>query len=235
MITQPKKSKKLSFEDIRIKYLGHSGFVITKGKYNIVIDPFLTNAPMARRKPGDVKADDILLTHGHHDHLGDAIEIAQNNKAKITAVFELAQYCATFGVETLGVPIGVEQLYDWGTAHFRPAIHSGLLPNGASFGPAASILLDFGYLKIYHLGDTALHADFKTVNEVYHPDIALIPIGGRVNMDINEAITGAQWLGVKTVIPIHYDLYTQGKVNPLEFKQKIEATTNIECVIMEAS
>src|SRR5574344_1961773 len=135
-------TKKLDFEDIRIRYLGHSGFVVSKGKYDIVIDPFLTNAPQATRKPIDIKASDILLTHGHSDHLGDAIEIAKNNDAPITAVFELAKWCEENGAKTIGVPIGVIQEYDWGTAHFRSAMHSGLLPNGCTFGPSASILLD---------------------------------------------------------------------------------------------
>ena len=122
---------------------------------------------------------------------------------------------------------------DWGKAIFRPALHSGLLPNGQSFGPAAGIILDFGDCKIYHMGDTAINPDIKFCGEFYKPDVALIPIGGRVNLDIDQAIEAAQWLKVKTVIPTHYDLFTQGEVNPKVFKQKIEEQTNIYCIIME--
>lgn len=84
--------------------MGHSGFIIAKGEYSIVLDPFLTGAPMAVMKPSDIKASDILLTHGHQDHLGDAVEISKNNQAKITAVMELAEYCTEQGAETIRVP-----------------------------------------------------------------------------------------------------------------------------------
>ena len=96
----------LEYKGVKIRYLGHSGFIIAKGEYSIVLDPFLTGAPMAVMKPSDIKASDILLTHGHQDHLGDAVEISKNNQAKITAVMELAEYCTEQGAETIRVPIG---------------------------------------------------------------------------------------------------------------------------------
>ena len=115
---------------------------------------------------------------------------------------------------------------------FRYAMHSGFLPDGRPFGQAASILLNIGGVKIYDLGDTALQQDFKLVGEIYKPDIAFIPIGGRANMNINEALVAARWLGAGIVVPIHYDLYTEGSVDPFEFKSKLESTTNIQCMVM---
>ena len=178
----------LEYKGVKIRYLGHSGFIIAKGEYSIVLDPFLTGAPMAVMKPSDIKASDILLTHGHQDHLGDAVEISKNNQAKITAVMELAEYCTEQGAETIRVPIGGTWQYPWGSAQFRYAMHSGFLPDGRPFGQAASILLNIGGVKIYDLGDTALQQDFKLVGEIYKPDIAFVPIGGRANMNINEAL-----------------------------------------------
>ncbi len=222
----------LQYEDLRISFLGHSGFVLNKGESSVVIDPFLTNAPMATQKPESIKATDILLTHGHADHLGDAVAISKANKAPITAVMELAEYCAEQGAEIIRLPIGGTWKYPWGTAQFRYAMHSGFLPNGKPFGQAASIFLNFGKVKVYALGDTALQQDFKLVGEVYKPDIAFIPIGGRANMNIDEAVIAAGWLNPKIVVPIHYDLFTEGKVDPLDFKTKLESATNIQCKIM---
>ena len=94
------------------------------------------------------------------------------------------------------------------------------------------LILNFGKVKVYALGDTALQQDFKLVGEVYKPDIAFIPIGGRANMNIDEAIIAAGWLNPQIVVPIHYDLFTEGKVDPLNFKTKLESATNIQCKIM---
>ena len=118
-------TSKVSFGDINLYFLGHSGFIIQKSHHNIVIDPFLRGAPCAGCNPEDINATDILITHGHPDHLGDAVEIAQNTKTKITAIWEVAQWCETQGATTVAVPIGCEQLFDWGKAIFRPALHSG--------------------------------------------------------------------------------------------------------------
>lgn len=222
----------LEVEDVKIQYLGHSGFIIAKNEHKIVLDPFLIGAPMAVKKPEEISANDIILTHGHADHLGDAIEIAKNNRAKISAVMELAEYCMEQGAETIRLPIGGTWQYPWGSAQFRYAMHSGFLPNGKSFGQAASIFINLGNVKIYDLGDTALQNDFKLIGEIYRPDIAFIPIGGRANMNINEALIAARWLNPKIVVPIHYDLYTEGSVDPYQFKSKLENTTDIRCMVM---
>ena len=227
-------TKVLNRGGVNIIFLGHSGFIFEKGGHKIAIDPFLTNAPMATKTPDEIIVNDILITHGHPDHVGDSISIARKNDVTITTTFEVARYLQNNGAKAFGVPIGVEQLFPWGKAVFRPAVHSGLLPDNTPFDISAGIIFDFGSIRIYHLGDTAINLDFKLVKEIYQPDMALIPIGGRVNMDIPQAALAAEWLGVKTVVPIHYDLFTQGPVNPLDFKKFIDNKNNgIECIVME--
>lgn len=223
----------ITIKDIDITYLGHSGFVVSGKDFAFAIDPFLTGAPMAVKKPEDIKVGDIFLTHGHADHIGDAIQIAQQNDAVITAGFETAEYCRILGAKTSGIPVGGTLQYPFGSAHFRYAMHSGLLPDGKPFGQAASILFRLNGLTLYALGDTALHQDFKLVGSLYRPDIAFIPIGGRANMNIDEALIAAQWLGAPTVVPIHYDLYTQGNVDPLDFKKRLEENSDTRCLILK--
>lgn len=226
--------KILNRDGVNIIFLGHSGFIFEKDGHRIAVDPFLTNAPMATKSANDIIVDDILITHGHPDHIGDSIEIAKRCDIIITSTFEVTRYCQMQEAKVFGVPIGVEQLFCWGKAIFRPAVHSGLLPDNTPFDIAAGIIFDFGNIKIYHMGDTAINQDFKLVKEIYQPDIALMPIGGRVNMNIQQAVTAAEWLGVKTVVPMHYDLFTQGPVDPLDFKKAIDRQNNgIECIIME--
>ncbi|OPZ77019.1 MAG: metal-dependent hydrolase [Alphaproteobacteria bacterium ADurb.Bin438] len=219
-------------KDIEIKYLSHSGFLITKGEHKILIDPYLSENPLAKIKPQDIKATDILLTHGHFDHVGDAIEIAKQNDCNITTVFELASWCERQGAKANGMPVGGKFKFPWGIIHLRQAMHASITSDGVSVGFPASILIDFGDVKIYHLGDTALINDFKLVGEIYKPDIALMPIGGKYTMDINEAVIATKWLNVSTVIPMHYDTFDVIKANPEEFKQKVEKETNAKCVIL---
>lgn len=221
------------YNDVRIEYLGHSGFIFTQEQNRIVIDPFLTDAPLATKSPQDIKADAIFITHGHADHIGDAVEIAKQNNATIYSNFEVANYCSGLGAQAIGRPVGNTQKLDWGCYHTRFALHSGLLPNGESFGMAMSILLNFGSTSIYCVGDSALHLDFKLVGEIYQPDIALVPIGGMANMDMEKALIATKWLNPKKVIPIHWDMYADPSTDPMKFKLMVEQNLDIECVVLQ--
>ena len=219
-------------DKINIKYLSHSGFVITAGSEEIVIDPYLSGNQLAKVKWQDIKATDIILTHGHSDHVGDAVSIASKTGAIIITVFELAEWCRSKGVEAQGMPVGGTFRFSWGKVHLRAAMHSNSTPDGDNAGVPVSVLLDIGGYKIYHLGDTALIDDFKLVGEIYKPDLVMVPIGGYYTMDMNEAVTAVKWLNVPKVIPMHYNTFPNIKVNPAAFKEKVEATTSAECIVL---
>jgi L-ascorbate metabolism protein UlaG (beta-lactamase superfamily) len=224
----------LSIKDATLEYLSHSGFIIKTGGHSVAIDPFLTGNPFAKKKPGDIECEDIIVTHGHRDHLGDAVEIAKLNKCKITANFNVCTFAEAQGADVNPVAVGGTLKFPWGSLHARYAMHSGMLPNDTDFGQAASMLLNIGGARIYHLGDTALLADFKLVGEIYKPDAALIPIGGRFTMDIDEAVIAAKWLNAPVVVPIHYNTFDFIKADPEEFKAKAEKETGAKCVVLEA-
>jgi L-ascorbate metabolism protein UlaG (beta-lactamase superfamily) len=226
---------KLAIKGAELEYLSHSGFIIRGGGKSVVIDPFLDKAknPFARALPSSVEADDIIVTHGHADHIGESVEIAKLNNCKITAPFNVAKFLEAQGAAINPIAIGGTLKYGW-EAHARYAMHSGLLPDGTDFGQAMSVLLTIGRARIYHLGDTALHADFKLVGEIYKPDIALIPIGGKFTMDIGEAAIAAKWLGAPVVVPMHYNTFDFIEADPVEFKKKVEMETSSECVVLEA-
>lgn len=192
---------------VDIKYIGHSAFQITNGENAVLIDPMVKQNPKYDWKKEPVR--DILLTHAHGDHLGQAIEIAKDLDIEITAVPELAAYCREQGAKAKSISLGCWLKYSWGRAIFLPAFHSSSLPDGRYGGCPASIFLDIAGARIYHAGDTCLSGEMKTIKELYAPQIAMLPIGGNYTMDVEHAAIAAKWLGVKTVIPMHYGTFPE--------------------------
>ena len=192
---------------VDIKYIGHSAFQITNDENAVLIDPMVKQNPKYDWKKEPVR--DILLTHAHGDHLGQAIEIAKDLDIEITAVPELAAYCREQGAKAKSISLGCWLQYSWGRAIFLPAFHSSSLPDGRYGGCPASIFLDVAGARIYHAGDTCLSGEMKTIKELYAPQIAMLPIGGNYTMDVEHAAIAAKWLGVKTVIPMHYGTFPE--------------------------
>lgn len=215
-----------------LSYIGHSAFFIKTENQGILIDPFISGNPCAKFETNNQNITDIFVTHGHADHLGDAVTIAKTERIPVTAVFELANYCMEHGAPAKGVNLGGNLKYGWGKARFLPAFHSSSTPDGRYAGMPASILFDINGTKIYHAGDTCLNSEMKTTGEIYSPDIALLPVGSVYTMDIDEAVTAAKWLNAKKVIPMHYNTFDAIKVNIEELKTKLSAQ-GIECKILE--
>lgn len=212
-----------------ITYIGHSAFQIKTGDVAILIDPFVSINPKYNWK--DQNITNIFVTHGHSDHLGEAVEISKNKKAPITAVFEVGTYCEKQGAPVKKVNLGSWINYPWGRAVFVPAFHSSSLPDGSYGGCAAGIILDIEGVRIYHAGDTALTREMKTIKELYHPTIAMLPVGGNFTMDIEHAAVAAQWLGVKSVIPMHYNTFPEIKTDLEKFMKLVNAN-NTSCLIL---
>ena len=217
---------------MRLEYIAHSAFAIDVNGRTILIDPFISQNPLANYDWENRNIRDILLTHAHGDHLGDAVEIAKRKHATITAVFELANYCASKGASVRGVNLGGKLNYEWGDAWFVPAQHSSSTPDGVYGGIAAGIILNINGTKIYHAGDTSLSAEMKLIKEVYKPEIALLPVGGFYTMGVDEAVIAAQLLGVGKVIPMHYNTFPAINVNIDSFKYKLE-THGLEAIILK--
>jgi len=174
---------------------------------------------------------DIFLTHAHGDHLGQAIEIAKEKDATITAIVELAQYCKEQGCKVKSVSFGGWLNYDWGRVVFVPAFHTSSLPDGRYAGEPAGIIFDVENVRIYHAGDTALTSEMKTIKELYRPNIALLPIGGHYTMDAEHAAVAAAWIGAQTVIPMHYNTFPEIQTD-LEKFMKLIQINNSNCVIL---
>ncbi len=216
---------------ISLQYIGHSAFYIKTGGYGILIDPFITGNPKAVFDLNNNIITNIFVTHGHGDHLGDAIPLSKSHNAEICTIFELANYCMSKGAKAHGAGMGGKIDFPWGSARLLPAFHSSSTPEGYYAGMPASILFDINGTKIYHAGDTCLNSEMKTVGEIYKPDIALLPIGSNYTMDIEEAVVASIWLNAKEVIPMHYNTFDLIKADALKFKTSIEAL-NKKCTIL---
>lgn len=207
----------------KLTYLGHSAFLIEKDWDGILIDPFITGNPLANFDFKKKRITHIIVTHAHLDHLGDAIAISKNTGAQIIAVFELANYCIEKGAKAIGVNIGGELKFGWGSVKFLPAVHSSSNPDLPYGGLAASVLFDIDGTTIYHAGDTALMNEFSLIGELYNPYYALLPVGGYYTMDMKDAAIAAKMLFSMEIIPIHYNTFPNIKVNIQEFVDLIEA------------
>lgn len=210
-----------------ITYLGHSAFEIKINDKKILIDPFLVKMP--NYDYSDVT--DIFVTHGHGDHLGSAIEISKQTGATITAVFELANYCATKGANVNGINLGAWLDFDWGRAIAVPAFHSSSTPEGIYAGCPCGFVFEIEGKIIYHAGDTCLNSEMKIIGDIYQPDIAILPIGGQYTMDIEMAVIASEMLNVTAVIPMHYNTFETINIDITDFERQIREKGKMPIVL----
>ena len=212
---------------MEIKYLGHSAFEIETKSGKILIDPFLVCVPNYKVE----NVCDIFVTHGHGDHLGSAVEISKRTSASITAMFELANYCAKCGAKSYDIGLGNWREYSWGRVIAVPAFHSSSTPDGNYAGNPCGYVFEIDGKTIYHAGDTSLTQEMKMIGELYEPDISMLPIGGRYTMDIEHAVIAAEWLKSSEIIPMHYNTFDAIKVDISEFERQIREIGKVPMVL----
>lgn len=207
----------------KITFLGHSAFYMEGEKGKLVIDPFLTGNPVAQIKPEDLKVDFVLLTHGHGDHIGDAVDIAKANNATIIAPFELANYCADQGANVHPMHIGGARQFPFGKVKLTIAHHGSAAPDGTYTGNPCGFLITMDGKTFYHSGDTGLFYDMKLIGEMNSIDVAVLPIGDNFTMGVDDAVKATEFLKPKMVIPMHFKTFEVIDVEPGDFVSKVKA------------
>jgi L-ascorbate metabolism protein UlaG (beta-lactamase superfamily) len=210
---------------MQLTWLGHA-CVLLAGSKKVLVDPFIEGGSVLWTKP-----DLVAVTHGHNDHLGETVMLGK----KTIAITEIARYLQSKGLPSEGMNIGGTIVADGVSFTMTQAIHSSWIDSSGMSCPggiAAGFIISMDGIKVYHAGDTALFSDMKLIGELYHPDVALLPIGGRFTMGTAEAMMAANFIGAKTVIPIHYNTWDKIRADPLLFKKAIERTTDIHVVVL---
>jgi L-ascorbate metabolism protein UlaG (beta-lactamase superfamily) len=216
---------------MELRFLGHAAFELKDGGTTVLVDPFLTGNPKAAASADELDATTILVSHGHGDHVGDAVAIAQRTGAPVVAVVELANELAGQGSDVRDPNLGGTVTFDWGSVKLVPAWHTSTSPGGTP-SIACGLLIELGGTTIYHLGDTCLFSDLQLVGRGREIDVALVPIGGHYTMDRHDAVEAARLVGAKTVIPIHYDTFPPIETDAQAFKADVEGQTSSKVVVL---
>jgi L-ascorbate metabolism protein UlaG (beta-lactamase superfamily) len=230
-----------------IRFLGHSCFELSDGEATVLIDPFLKpNNPQGAVTADEVDPDAILITHGHVDHLADAVGIAQRTDATCAAIVELAEWLKEQGVDAgnvLDPNLGGTVDFPWGWAKLVQAFHTSTTPGseeapfsptpGTVIGHAGGWVVNLGDTTVYHLGDTALFGDLALIARSTPVDVALIPVGGHYTMDRHDAVIAAELIGADTVIPMHHTTFPPIETDLDAFKEAVESETKSKVVLLE--
>ncbi|KMZ42272.1 MULTISPECIES: metal-dependent hydrolase [Bacillales] len=195
-----------------IRFHGHSSVQVTSEGHSIMIDPFISGSPVAATKLEDISVQYILLTHGHQDHILDAVELAKKNDATIVATHELATYLSWQGVKTISMNLGGSIKLPFGKVKMTQAFHSsGVVLDDEKqivyMGMPGGFVIELGGKTIYHAGDTGLFGDMKLIGERHDIDLAFLPIGDVFTMGPEDALVAAEWVQADFVVPIHYDTF----------------------------
>tara|TARA_B100000941_G_scaffold96825_1_gene67476 strand:+ start:26 stop:736 length:711 start_codon:yes stop_codon:yes gene_type:complete len=229
-------------DNIKIKYIGHSTFLITtqSGK-KIIIDPWLNDNPSSSEDVGTIgEINYILITHGHFDHVGDTLDIIKNNPNSTTiANFEIGQWLEKKG------GVNISPMSHGGTQYFEDfkvsmvnAVHGSGISDANSEnlvygGIASGLILKFNDdFSIYHAGDTSIFGDMSLISDIYKPDLCMIPIGDHFTMGVEEAVYATKLIKARTYIPIHYGTFPVLIGDPDDFKERVESHGNSKVIIM---
>ena len=219
---------------IKLTWLSHGSWLIEAAGHRILLDPFLTDNPMAIAKVEDFDdVSHILVSHGHFDHVADVAVIANRCEASVIAVFEIAQWFGNHHsvASTISMNLGGKVELPFGTVKMVPALHSSNLPDGGNGGCPAGFVLTIENKRLYFACDTAFFSDMK-----YYAagvDVAILPIGDLFTMGIDDSLAAIKLIEPKHVLPAHYNTWPPIAVDAQEWAIRVGQETNAKPVVLE--
>jgi L-ascorbate metabolism protein UlaG (beta-lactamase superfamily) len=216
----------------KLTWYGHATLGLETGGYSILIDPFFTDNPAASTTQDKVNADFILISHGHGDHVGDTVAIAQRTNALVITNHEIAGWLEAQGIKAHGQHIGGGYNHPFGYLKLTLAIHGSCLPDGSSGGnPAGFLLTTLGGKKIYFACDTGLFGDMQLIGDE-GIDLAILPIGDNYTMGPDDALRAVKLIQPKFAIPVHYNTFDLIAQDPDAWRQRVEAQTDTRVQVL---
>jgi len=217
----------------KLTWYGHAALGLESGGHKILIDPFFSGNPAASASADGVEADFILVSHGHGDHVGDAVAIAKRTQAMVISNFEIATWLEKQGVKVHAQHIGGGHKHPFGYLKLTPALHGSALPDGSYGGnPCGFLLTTNDGKKIYTAQDTGLFGDMKLIGEE-GLDLAVIPIGDNYTMGPHDALRAVQLLQPRMVVPIHYNTWELIAQDPQAWARRVEAETSTKVRVLK--
>lgn len=206
---------------MKVTFYGHASLGIKVGGKHILVDPFISANPLAEHIDIDsLKADYILLTHAHADHILDVEAIAKRTNAVIVSNAEIASYYSSKGFQAHPMNHGGSWNFDFGKLKYVNAVHSSSFPDGTYGGNPGGFVIEGEHKNIYVAGDTALTMDMKLIPMRTKLDLAILPIGDNFTMDVEDAILASDFVDCDKILGYHYDTFGFIKIDHKEAIQK---------------
>jgi len=194
---------------MNITYFGHSCFGVEINGKHLLFDPFITPNELAKKiDVNKIQADYILISHGHEDHIADAVSIAKRTKATVICAWEVNLWLANQGVENIHpMNTGGKVKFDFGSIKCVIAVHSSSMPDGSYGGNPMGFVIESNEGSFYYSGDTALTYDMKLIGDYRKIDFAFLPIGDNFTMGVDNAIIACDFINCNDIIGMHYDTF----------------------------
>ena len=210
---------------MEVTYYGHACFSVNFSGTTLLFDPFITPNDLAKDIDlSSIQADYILLSHGHSDHIADAIALAKQTKAKVISSYEIINWLAREGYEN-GHPmnLGGAFTFDFGTVKYVNAVHSSTLDDGTYMGNPGGFVITNNDHSFYYSGDTALTMDMQLIPRYTSLDFAILPIGDNLTMGVDDAIIASDFIKCNKVMGVHYDTFGFIKIDHEEAIKKFKS------------
>lgn len=224
----------MDLKGVKLTWLGHATFRMETGGQTVLVDPWVMGNPLCPEKEKKVKKVDLMLcTHGHFDHIGDAVQIAKEHNPTVVGIFELCAWMEKKGAKKTS-PMnkgGTQAVGDIKVTMVHADHSCGILDGDQIIygGEACGFVIEFqNGLKIYHAGDTAVFGDMQIIRDLYTPDIALLPIGDHYVMSPREAAYACRLLKPKAVVPMHFGTFPVLTGTPAQLKKLVKDVEVVE-------